>query len=651
MAHIRRRRHQLCTWPSGTNPRTAAVTTFLLTCVCAVLVLGQQVNASEDASPQYTAAAGGLRRGLKRPRANEGDVTTSVGGSLPLAISSDRHADCLSLSQQCGGMGFKALEGHPSTCCEGLTCMDDDVFFSACVLASTPHKDLGSSMPQTTLENKVLPAGEVFNYDEAIYMSNLFFEAQRAGVLPLEGRRIPWRGDSFMDDKGQSGEDLNGGYFDGAMGGSLIKFGLPAAWSTTVLAWGALEYADAYEAAGETDHLLATLRWGLDYFIKAHVSPEELYVQVGDQEDLAYWSPPEMSLPSQRNAYKVTCKNPGTEPAAETAAAMAAGSMVFRHLDPVYAELLLSHAKQLHGFAGRCKGNYVVEGGIREATPFYPSQGYEDELAWSALFLYKATMDKAYLTQAQKLYPTCCSAAGRAGGLPPVATKRSAGSGSSGGVDIEIFPVNVAAFSYDDKAAGVQLLLHNLTGEAKYALDATAFLDSWLAKPRTPQGLAYLPAAPPLPAVVATSFLALVAADQGLKPEEYRRFALNQIHYVLGYERDTDQPRKQYHHQQQGTSPPTSGHQSFVIGFGTSYPKAPAHRASSCQFQWSNASCHCSTEPAAYRLYGALVAGPGPDDQWSDSCDNFKGNAVSLVSNACFQSAVAGLKHLSIMQL
>lgn len=648
---MRRRHHQLCTWPGGTTPRTAAATTFLLACVCALLALGQQqVHATEEASPQQTAEAGGLRRSLKRARASTADVTTSVGSAPPPAISNSRQADCLSLSQQCGGMGFKALEGHPATCCEGFTCMDDDAFFSTCVLASTAHKDLGSSVPQTTLENKVLPAGEVFNYEEAIYLSNLFFEAQRAGVLPLEGRRIPWRGDSFVDDKGQGGEDLSGGYFDGAMGGSLIKFGLPAAWSTTVLAWGALEYAGAYEAAGETDHLLSTLRWGLDYFIKAHVAPDELYVQVGDQKDLGFWSPPEMSLPTQRNAYKVTCKNPGTEPAAETAAAMAAGSMVFWDQDRVFAELLLSHAKQLHDFAGRCKGNYVVEGGIREATPFYRSQGYEDELAWSALFLYKATMDKAYLTQAQELYPTCCSAVGRAGALPPVAIKRSAGTGSGGGVDGEIFSVDVAAFSYDDKAAGVQLLLHNLTGEAKYASDATAFLDSWVAKPRTPQGLAYLAAAPPLPAAAATSFLALVAADQGLKPEEYRRFARNQIHYILGYERDTDKPQKQHQQQQQGNSPPTSGHQSFVIGFGTSYPKAPAHRASSCQFQRSNASCHCSAAPAAYRLYGALVAGPGPEDRWSDSCDDFEGNAVSLAGNAAFQSAVAGLKHLSMMQ-
>lgn len=53
-----------------------------------------------------------------------------------------------------------------------------------------------------------------YNYAEALEKSLLFYEAQRSGYLP-SNNRIPWRGDSFVTDQGDDGEDLEGGYFDG----------------------------------------------------------------------------------------------------------------------------------------------------------------------------------------------------------------------------------------------------------------------------------------------------------------------------------------------------------------------------------------------------------------------------------------------------
>lgn len=50
--------------------------------------------------------------------------------------------------------------------------------------------------------------------------------------------------------------------------------------STTMLAWGYIEYPDAYEAAGQTDNFLDGIKWPLDYLLKCHTGPEELYVQV-----------------------------------------------------------------------------------------------------------------------------------------------------------------------------------------------------------------------------------------------------------------------------------------------------------------------------------------------------------------------------------
>lgn len=53
-----------------------------------------------------------------------------------------------------------------------------------------------------------------YNYAEVLEKSLLFYEAQRTGYLPADNR-IPWRGDSFVTDQGDDGEDLSGGYFDG----------------------------------------------------------------------------------------------------------------------------------------------------------------------------------------------------------------------------------------------------------------------------------------------------------------------------------------------------------------------------------------------------------------------------------------------------
>ena len=52
------------------------------------------------------------------------------------------------------------------------------------------------------------------------------------------------------------------------------------AFSATFLAWGAIDYREAYTEAGELDNVLDQIRWATDYLIKTHISPHELVVQV-----------------------------------------------------------------------------------------------------------------------------------------------------------------------------------------------------------------------------------------------------------------------------------------------------------------------------------------------------------------------------------
>jgi len=50
--------------------------------------------------------------------------------------------------------------------------------------------------------------------------------------------------------------------------------------SVTLLAWGLLEYEDAYEAAGQLEYMYDCIRWPLEWLLKAHTAPNELYIQV-----------------------------------------------------------------------------------------------------------------------------------------------------------------------------------------------------------------------------------------------------------------------------------------------------------------------------------------------------------------------------------
>lgn len=120
------------------------------------------------------------------------------------------------------------------------------------------------------------PVPGPFNYNEVLRKSILFYEAQRAGRLPATNR-IPWRKSATLRDGADVGVDLSGGWFDA---GDFVKFGFPMASSVTVLTWGLLKYKEAYIAAGELKSMLDCIKWPLDYFMKAHTSKFELYVQV-----------------------------------------------------------------------------------------------------------------------------------------------------------------------------------------------------------------------------------------------------------------------------------------------------------------------------------------------------------------------------------
>ena len=207
----------------------------------------------------------------------------------------------------------------------------------------------------------------------------------------------------------------------------------------------------------------------------------------------------------KRTAFKISKYSPGSDLAAETAAAMAAGSLAFRTSKLVYSQTLLKHAKELYEFAENNQG--LHSNSIRNAAGFYKSRSYNDELTWGALWLYKTTKDKKYLMKAERYFVTF--------------SLSQPGWG----------------FSWDEKTGGVQLLLYQLTRKDAYKQAIKATIDIWLpggGVTYTPKGLAWRLQWRPNRYAANTAFLALSAANSGLNTGEYRKFAKKQIHYMLG---------------------------------------------------------------------------------------------------------------------
>lgn len=68
-----------------------------------------------------------------------------------------------------------------------------------------------------------------------------------------------------------------GGYYDA---GDNVKFGLPMAFTVTTMCWSIIEYGGQLESNGELGNAIDAVKWGTDYFIKAHPEPNVLYGEV-----------------------------------------------------------------------------------------------------------------------------------------------------------------------------------------------------------------------------------------------------------------------------------------------------------------------------------------------------------------------------------
>ncbi|XP_031474446.1 endoglucanase 24-like [Nymphaea colorata] len=468
------------------------------------------------------------------------------------------------------------------------------------------------------------PPGAVSEkYGEALRVALQFFDVQKSGKL--QGNTITWRGDSALKDGQEAGLDLSKGLYDA---GDHVKFGLPMAFTATVLSWAILEYGDQMNAAKQLAPAQDALKWITDYLVNAHPKDNVLYIQVGDAKtDHACWERPE-DMTEERPLTQVNTSSPGTEVAAETAAALASASLVFKTTDPTYSDLLLQHAKKLFTFADSYRASYSIS--IPKVQQFYNSTGYEDELLWAAAWLYHATQDQTYLSYA---------------------TIKNGQSFAQWG--------DPSWFSWDNKLAGTQVLLSRIaffssdkasdgekSGLQNYKKTAEAVMCGLLpdsptaTTDRTDGGLVWISEWNALQHPVASAFLAVLYSDYMLtsgtpsmycndkefSPTDLRNFAVSQADYVLG-----DNPMKL----------------SYLVGYGDKYPVQVHHRGASipvdantgCKgFQWLE-----SKGPNPNIAYGALVGGPFKNDSFIDYRNNSMQNEPTTYNSAVAVALLSGL--------
>lgn len=127
--------------------------------------------------------------------------------------------------------------------------------------------------------------------------------------------------------------------------------------------------------AGRMHYLLEELKVACDYFLKCHVADAngdrlEYYGYVGNgSADHGYCGPAE-TMTMARPSYKVTRCAPGSDLCGETAAPLAASSMVFRAWNPAYADILLPNARKLYQFTDSPQAMLITcSGPIRQTDP------------------------------------------------------------------------------------------------------------------------------------------------------------------------------------------------------------------------------------------------------------------------------------------
>ena len=227
--------------------------------------------------------------------------------------------------------------------------------------------------------------------------------------------------------------DVRGGWHDAA---DLLKYLLTSSNATAqmLLAWQLHQqaadpavglFADRVDAAGRpgangSPDVLDEARWGIDWMLKLHPAPDQLYHQVADDRDHAGWRLPQNEAADYgwgkggcRVVYFADGRPQGF------ASLTKANRLALRTLRaatpppwrwPIkcgkttpasarFAERCLQAGKEVYGSAGQGRG---PTGNSYSAPYRYEETTWADDMEWGAAELFRATGDRRYLEEARR---------------------------------------------------------------------------------------------------------------------------------------------------------------------------------------------------------------------------------------------------------
>lgn len=420
-----------------------------------------------------------------------------------------------------------------------------------------------------------------YNYAKLLQESLYLYDANMCGSDVSAKSEFSWRSNCHTEDAKTTYNgktvDVSGGYHDA---GDHAKFGLPQAYSATVLGIAHMEFAEAFADTATEAHYKRIMDRFVDYFERCTVlgsdgSVQAFCYQVGDGNvDHGYWGAPEKQSSRSGQATFTSDSDTCTDIVSETAAALAAYYLNYKDAKALtYAEKLFTYADT--------KAKMTSAG---PAYSFYASGSWDDDYALAAALLYKATGKNTYADKYNSVY----------------------GNKSNPNWALCWNSVDPLALLYSPQFKGESAFVENqsgiISGKTRADDNNYCLIDSW--------GSARYNAAHQMTGLM---------YDKINSKKDYSSWANGQMKYILGN---------------------NAGSKCFVVGYNKYSVKHPHHRAAS---GYSDVSSNKYTD-MAHVLTGALVGGPsGSSTSFDDNANEYQYTEVALDYNAGLVGAAAGL--------
>lgn len=389
---------------------------------------------------------------------------------------------------------------------------------------------------------------------------------------------------NILDSDGNGKIDVSGGFHDA---GDFVKFGLPQMYTAVTLQWALYEYGDVFDGNGDKAHFETILSQFTEYikkctFLSNNGEVIAFCYQVGEGQSDHNYWGAPEVQTTERRAFFATASKPATDITSLAAAALAADYVNNKNADS------LKYAKALYSFTYNNQIKAVGDDHAPSNDQYYKSGSYEDDISLAAAWLYIATGESSYLSAAEEYLKQ------------------------------GIYDAPYWIYCWDNTWLGSIILIAEKTDNADYWNSVKQTLDIWKTSYNTPEGYACINEWGSARYNANAQFIALLYSKYK-GDMTYAQWAKSQMDYLLGNNK---------------------ANKCYVTGISENSVKYPHHAAASGLSDANDKAAHLHT------LYGALVGGPGPNDEHIDETSDYKYNEVALDYNAGFAGACAGLNAL-----